>query len=135
MWKSSRLLADSSYERAAIRGADAMMGKLLADGFLPGQIEPDGRASAGYCCLTGNVQMAIVWAKLHVATGKSRYREAAVRAVRYVMSLQDLETDNLGTLGAIKGSHPIWGRYSPFTYPNWAAKFFVDAMLLVRGWL
>jgi hypothetical protein len=33
------------------------------------------------------------------------------------------------TCGAIKGSHPIWGGYDPFRYPNWAAKFFADALM------
>ncbi|MGF1595582.1 MAG: hypothetical protein ACFCVK_01410 [Acidimicrobiales bacterium] len=33
--------------------------------------------------------------------------------------------------GAIKGSHPIWGRYAPLGYPNWATKFFLDALLLL----
>ncbi|MBC8072612.1 MAG: hypothetical protein IAG13_30100, partial [Deltaproteobacteria bacterium] len=44
-------------------------------------------------------------------------------------------TTDAETRGAIKGSHPIWGGYSPFTYPNWATKFFVDALLLARGWM
>jgi hypothetical protein len=37
--------------------------------------------------------------------------------------------------GAIKGSQPAWGAYSRLTFPNWATKFFVDAMLLGRDWL
>ena len=28
------------------------------------------------------------------------------------------------------GSAPIWGRYSMFEYPNWAAKFFADALMI-----
>jgi len=32
--------------------------------------------------------------------------------------------------GGIAGSAPIWGRYSMFEYPNWAAKFFADAMMM-----
>jgi hypothetical protein len=34
----------------------------------------------------------------------------------------------------VAGSFPIWGRYAPLSYPNWAAKFFVDALLLERKW-
>ena len=30
----------------------------------------------------------------------------------------------------MKGSHPIWGPYEADDYPNWAAKFFADALLL-----
>ena len=31
--------------------------------------------------------------------------------------------------GAIKGSRPVYGRYAPLQYPNWATKFYVDALL------
>ena len=45
---------------------------------------------------------------------------------------QDIEATDPNICGAIKGSQPIWGGYAPFTYPNWATKFFVDAMLLLK---
>jgi CheY-like chemotaxis protein len=32
--------------------------------------------------------------------------------------------------GGVAGSAPIWGRYSMFEYPNWAAKFFADALMI-----
>lgn len=38
-------------------------------------------------------------------------------------------TSNLNVSGAIKGSHPIYWGYLFGTYPNWAAKFFMDALL------
>ena len=28
------------------------------------------------------------------------------------------------------GSLPIWGGYSRFEFPNWAAKFFADALMM-----
>lgn len=135
LWESSRLVPEPSWEQAARRGADAAMSCLRNDGFIPGQIDLDGRPAADYCCLTGNVQLAIIWAKLHRDTGERRYRDAAVRATRYVMATQDLDTGDLDVRGAIKGSHPIWGRYAPMTYPNWATKFFVEALSQVRPWL
>jgi hypothetical protein len=133
LWESSRLVPDPTWERAAIAGADAVLSRLRLDGRLPGQIDVDGRPAARYCCLTGNVQMAIIWHKLHAHTGLPRYCEAAERATRYVMATQDVETHDDDVRGAIAGSYPIWGGYAPFTYPNWAAKFFVDALLVTRG--
>ena len=32
-----------------------------------------------------------------------------------------------GIRGGVKGSHPNTSGYSPYFYPNWAAKFFLDA--------
>jgi hypothetical protein len=32
--------------------------------------------------------------------------------------------------GALPGSYPIWGKYEPFAFPNWATKFFADALMM-----
>lgn len=136
LWEASRLMPNAAWERAATRGADVVLSRLRHDGFLPGQIDGHGRTIARYCCLTGSAQMAIVWAKLcTAATEGLRYRDGAVRAVRYVMRTQDVDSRETGIRGGIKGSHPIWGRYSPMAYPNWATKFFVDALLATKEWL
>ena len=128
--ESGRLLGEAKYQQTAVRAADAVLGHLRDDGWIPGQIDEDGQARARYCCLTGNCQLAIVWFKLYQATGSERYLEAARRSLGFVMQHQDLATSNLALRGAIKGSQPIWGRYAPLSYPNWATKFFIDAMLL-----
>ena len=56
-----------------------------------------------------------------------------MRALDYVMSTQNITTDDPDVRGAIKGSHPIWARYAPMSFPNWATKFFIDAMWLRKG--
>lgn len=132
--ESGALLADTRYVDAAQRCADAVLDCLNTAGFLPGQIAIDGAPAATYCCLTGNCQFAIVWAKLYDQTHDERYRSAAIAALDYVMSCQDIQTGNPNVRGAIAGSFPHWGRYAPFSYPNWAAKFFIDAMLLRGRW-
>ena len=33
-------------------------------------------------------------------------------------------------IGGIAGSFPIWGKYIHYCYPNWAAKFFADSLML-----
>lgn len=128
--ESARLLRDARYEETALRAADAMLEHVRDDGWIPGQIDDDGRSSARYCCLTGNCQLAIIWFKLYQSTGSKRYLDAAKRSLGFVMEHQDLTTSNPALRGAIKGSHPIWGSYAPLSYPNWAAKFFIDAVLL-----
>ncbi|HEV7577450.1 MAG TPA: hypothetical protein VGO85_15545 [Caldimonas sp.] len=119
---------------SARRAAEAALCHLRDDGFLPSTISVDGRARSSTCCLTGNCQLAIVWARLHALDGDPRYREAACRALDYVMSTQDLHTPHDGVRGGIQGSRPIWGRYAPMAFPNWAAKFFVDAMSMRTAW-
>lgn len=133
LWESCRIVPEPAWEQAALRGADAVLSRLRLDGWLPGRIDVDGRPAARYCCLTGNVQMAIIWHKLHAHTGHTRYHDAAERATRYVMATQRVDTRDDDIRGAIAGSYPIWGGYAPFSYPNWATKFFVDALLVTRG--
>ena len=132
--ESGLLLDDMRYLTAAKSCADAAMEQLRADGFLAGQISIDGASSARYCCLTGNCQFSIVWAKFFDMTGDDRYQNAVVKATNYVMACQDIQIQNPNVRGAIAGSFPLWGGYAPFSYPNWATKFFIDAMVLRSRW-
>jgi hypothetical protein len=78
-------------------------------------------------------------------TGERAYSDGARRALDLLRRLQDCATANANVRGGIKGSHPIWGRYLFGTFPNWAAKFFMDAVMVedavrrgdaaaLRGW-
>ncbi len=127
--EAGRLLGEPRYVAAARRGADAVFSHLAPDGFLPGRIDAAGRPRARYACLTGTAQMALVWLRLHELDGARRYREAAERALRYVLACQAVDGAGPDIRGGVKGSQPIWGGYAPFTYPSWAAKFLVDALL------
>jgi hypothetical protein len=130
--ESAMLLDQPRYRAAAVRCADAVLAHLREDGHLPSTITVAGRAAATSCCLTGNCQFAIVWLRLAGAAARPHYRQAAQRALDHVMATQDLATASLDRRGGIKGSQPAWGRYAPLSYPNWAAKFFVDAMWLLK---
>ena len=127
-------LQERRYVAAAKRAADAALAHLRCDGFLPAQISVDGWTRSTSCCLTGNCQFAIVWGRLAELEGDDGYRDAACCALDYVMATQDLTSKKGGVRGGIAGSHPVWGRYAPLTFPNWAAKFFIDAMWLRSEW-
>ena len=58
------------------------------------------------------------------------YSAHAMRANRFNMSIQDLETSDLNVRGALKGSHPVNQEYMTYRYPNWATKFFMDGLML-----
>lgn len=129
--ESGILLEEQKYIDAAVRGAEAVIEHVRTDGFIPGQIDTEGRAHGSYCCLTGNCQMAIVWLKLFEMGGDRRFYSAASDSLRYVMSCQDIRTSDRNIRGAIKGSQPIWGKYTRLSYPNWATKFFIDSLLIL----
>lgn len=83
-----------------------------------------------FVCLTGNAQMALVWMKLFEETGETAYRASAFRILDQLKALQVVEGTRTGVVGGVKGSFPVYGGYSPLKYPNWAAKFFADALML-----
>jgi hypothetical protein len=64
------------------------------------------------------------------ACGLEWMREPARRAIDYVKRTQRLSDPSDNIRGGIPGSAPIWGAYARFEYPNWAAKFFADALMM-----
>jgi len=118
------------YVEAARRIGRALISKVNEKGFIAGVFDRHWQPRANYSCLTGNAQMAVLWLRLYQLHQDAIYLQTAQRALHFLKSLQNCETDNLCVRGAIKGSHPISGRYLFGTYPNWAPKFFMDALLL-----
>lgn len=100
--------------------------------FLPGTFDENWRAVAHYSCLTGNAQLAILFMKLFHRGDDPRFLNAALKLIDHVKATQSLRAINPGVRGAVAGSFPIWGGYIRFGYPNWAAKFFADALILAR---
>ncbi|RMD63717.1 MAG: hypothetical protein D6826_04220 [Alphaproteobacteria bacterium] len=130
-----RFSGDKVFLEAGRRTADGLLGALREDGFLPGRLDSDWRASVDWACLTGSVQVAHCWLMLYQDTGERRYLDAAMAANTYVRRTMDPDGPP-ETRGAIKGSFPIDGEYGRFEYLNWAAKFFIDSHLLegrIRG--
>jgi Squalene-hopene cyclase C-terminal domain len=115
-------------ERASMT-ADGLLHALAPDGFLPGRLDRDWRGAATWSCLTGTAQIASCWLLLHDATKRSKYRDSAYRANAFLRRTLHY-AGHLDIVGGIKGSFPVSGSYLPYSYPNWACKFFVDANLL-----
>lgn len=124
------LLGEQAYVDAALRAAIGLLAQQRSDGWLAGTYGDGWRPSARYACVTGVAQMALCWQRLHHLTGERRLEAAARRAIDWVKRTQRLDHSDPTLDGAIPGSSPIWGAYSRFEFPNWAAKFFADALLM-----
>ncbi|HXH82420.1 MAG TPA: hypothetical protein VNN07_05765, partial [Candidatus Tectomicrobia bacterium] len=123
-------LGRSDYVAAAERTCRAVARRVSPSGAIAGSFDRGWRPVGRSSCLTGNAQMAVQWLRLYETTRDAEYRDVAVRALSWLKALHDCDTRNPNVRGAVKGSHPIWGRYLFGTYPNWAVKFFMDALLL-----
>lgn len=125
--------ANDRFVDAASRIAHAVARARRADGALPGRLDAEWRPAARWSCLTGNVQMAIVWQRLAAELGDRSALPAADAAIGFTLATQDVSTSEPSIRGAIAGSSPRAGGYMRHRYPNWAAKFFMDALMMQMG--
>lgn len=102
---------------------------------LAGVLNHRWRPEASYVCLTGNAQMALIWLATARACHDLRLVNAAFKAIDEVKRAQTLTHPDPGIRGGIPGSWPIDGAYIQYALPNWAAKFFIDALCAKRAWL
>lgn len=127
--ESGSLLADDRLIAAARKGADALLERCLRNGVLHGRYDADWRGSEA-AITTGCAQLAIVWWRLAGLTREARYAEGWRRMVAWLIQVQATgERGPAAVRGALPGSFPIWGRYEKFAFPNWATKYFADALL------
>jgi len=123
-------LQRSDYVSSATRACRAVLAHTDRAGFIPATFGPSWRPTARYSCLTGNAQIAAQWFRLHDVHGDREFLEGGQRACRYLKRLQNCSIKNPNIRGAIKASQPIWGRYLFGSYPNWATKFYMDALMM-----
>ncbi len=114
---------------AAAAAAERLARRLELSRFLPGLIGSDWRGRSRSACLTGNCQMALIWFRLHGLSRNLRLVNAAFKAIDLVKLAQPMRNPNPGLFGGIPGSDPIHGSYIEGAVPNWAAKYFIDALL------
>lgn len=103
-------------------------------GFLPGRVRPDWQGGADWACLTGSAQFAYSYLRLALmGRGEPVYLQRAASLIDFVVATQQDESRVRPELAyGVRGSYPFRVKgYQPATMPNWAAKFLVDAELLL----
>lgn len=131
--ESYALIGREPYLDAVQRTSDALIEKLAVHrSLLPASFDAGWRPQARYECLTGTAQLGGVWLRLHELIGERRYLYAGVTAVERAAAHQVRDPSWTDAYGALPGSYPIYGRYAPLAFPNWATKFLLDSLLLVE---
>jgi hypothetical protein len=139
--ESSALLANNTgadAESLVMRAADKTLRHYelnkrtpeAVPGYLAASFKQDWQPAHTSSCLVGNAQIAILWLKIYERTKDARFLNGALKMLDHVKWTQDLSSHNPGIRGGIAGSYPIWGPYLRLAYPNWAAKFFADALMM-----
>ena len=126
-------LNSEKYKAAAIKPAAKLKDLFLTNGYLNGRYD-SGWNGSEYMIVTGCAQISIAWMKISIISKDPSYLEAAQKMNGLLVRIQNRqEKYSSNTIGALQGSFPIWGKYEPFAYPNWATKYFADALMLEQN--
>jgi uncharacterized protein YyaL (SSP411 family) len=113
--ESGALSGDERYKEAALRTARALVAVFRRLRRLPATYDRDWTPRSRSVSVTGLAQNGGVWLRLCEETGAAGLQSRG---------------SWLPTAGAVPGSFPVYGRYAPLQYPNWAAKFLADSLAL-----
>jgi len=127
--ESGLLLGKERLVGAAEKAARALAVSQRENGWLAGSFSDGWIPKAQYCCLTGLAQITIIWKRLMETRGTNEFSSSVQQALSYLKRNHTINGRHDQVDGGVAGSVPIWGTYSRFEYPNWAAKFFADALM------
>jgi hypothetical protein len=134
--ETARLTDDDALRASGqklLQGARAVIDR--SGGFMPGRVHPGWNGGARWACLTGSAQLACSFLRLALmGHGRSDDVEVARELVGYVVSTQLTESCGRPEIAwGVRGSYPFALRgYERATWPAWAAKFLVDAEILLH---
>lgn len=127
--ESARILDEwEQFAAPAVESAYKLLRKFELQRQLAGDYDADWKGTFWYACLTGHCQLASTWLRIYERTSDPRYLNGATKALEFVIRHQLWKPARPEMHGAIAGSAPWYGPYLRLRYPNWAAKFFADAV-------
>lgn len=137
-WFAGKLLSSEKYMGAATLALEAMIKAMKPDSsfLLAGYYDKNWHSSARYACLTGTAQVAAMFLRVHLDSPRPEFEKAGVELLSFLKSVQKTTGSFNAHRGGLAGSWPIYGDiaqnqgYSRLAYPNWAAKFYADALIL-----
>lgn len=92
-----------------------------------GEYSTDWSGNYSYRCVTGNAQLSIIGSLFYKKTGKEIFSRATVFFLSEIMK-DPIQSPFPNWNGAVPGSRPWYGNYMKLRMPNWAAKFYLDAI-------
>jgi len=131
---SSEILGEEKYYLAAKKTADSLLNVIDELGTIPAYLSstwtPFKDMGRKYSvCLTGCSQIAIVFQKIYRKENDIRFLHAAEKLNNFVASVGNFNFSSPDLRYGIPGSFPINGRYQPFQFVNWAAKYHAESIL------
>ncbi len=126
--ESALLSGDAGIVENAAQFGRKIMAVRARRGWLPGAFDENWKGDLSFTCVTGNAQLSVFLQRLYAVTGDPVFQQGA--GILFEDAAASVWLRGLpGMRGGVPGSEPLWGKYQPFRFPNWAAKFVLDAAL------
>lgn len=95
---------------------------------LAGSYDQEWKGDHSYVCITGNAQLSYFAQEAGLYLQHKGFITLGKLLFEDILNLQHSGRIDSELKGAVAGSSPIWGAYMRFKYPNWAVKFYLDAL-------
>lgn len=130
--ESSRILNDyNKYGEPMEKALEYFVRKSeLTNGAMPGEFNESYNENNKFVCLTGNAQLAICILLMEKKNPDLRLVNAAIKLIDFIDSVQHSNKYINSKRAGVAGSYPLWGKYMFMRYPNWAAKYYCDSLLM-----
>ena len=126
--ESALILEDKKLIGGCLEAGMRMVEIHQKKGQLAGTYDQNWNGNYAFKCLTGQAQFALFLRRLAEISGEKVFKTVSMEWIedlgRYPSKLPVP-----GAKGGMAGSSPVWGPYQRFKYLNWAAKFYLDAVL------
>ncbi len=132
-WHAARMLNRADIASSAESTLMRLLRQRAADGCTAGAYDSDWRGVRGYRCVTGNLQLSLLAAQIAEARAADGWKKEAISLFDEVAHAQCLMPCR-GVFGGLPGSYPLWGPYLRMRFPNWAARFYAEAWMLIHSW-
>ena len=97
---------------------------------IPQKFDDAWKGDLSTSCLTGNAQLAYLYMAMGHHLNKKYYIEAGNKILETLKSVQIFDSNDENVHGAVPGCFPFYYGYCQGTFPNWATKFYADALMM-----
>jgi len=127
--ESAILLNDQKIIEKCIKTGYQLVNLFRKNGVFAGSYDENWNGNYSFRCLTGDAQISLFLSRLSCLTNEKAFQQLAYGLFAN-LEKYPAKLPLAGFSGGIAGSYPVWGSYERLSYPNWAAKFYLDACLM-----
>ncbi|MBI3557897.1 MAG: terpene cyclase/mutase family protein, partial [Deltaproteobacteria bacterium] len=133
MLQTGLLMRDQRFIESAALSMRHVNAAFNRRGHLPVTLDGEWNGSGKSTCLTGLAQFAMINLMLYGKAGGEELKTTALRMNGVVKAAVLTQDSDVAIRGGVQSCFPFSRKYYNLCYLNWAAKFFLDALLLENG--